>query len=48
MASLQQVMFLKNISLIGAALYFIYAGAGAYSLDARAGRAELTPATGTV
>jgi len=34
MASLQQVMFLKNVSLIGAALYFIYAGAGAFSLDA--------------
>lgn len=45
MASLQQVMFFKNISLIGAALYFVYAGAGAYSLDARAGRTELTPAT---
>lgn len=46
MASLQQVMFLKNVSLIGAALYFMYAGAGALSLDARAGRAELTPVTG--
>lgn len=46
MASLQQVMFLKNVSLIGAALYFVYAGAGALSLDARAGRADLTAATG--
>lgn len=46
MANLQQIMFLKNVSLIGAALYFIYAGAGALSLDARAGRTALTPATG--
>jgi putative oxidoreductase len=46
MASLQQVMFFKNVSLIGAALYFVYAGAGALSLDARARRAQLTPATG--
>ena len=35
MAQMQQVMFMKNISLIGAALYFVYAGAGALSLDAR-------------
>jgi putative oxidoreductase len=47
MASMQQVMFLKNVSLIGAALYFVYAGAGAFSLDARAGREVLTPATRT-
>lgn len=44
-AQLQQVMFFKNVSLIGAALYFAYAGAGAFSLDARAGRAALLPAT---
>lgn len=35
MAQMQQVMFMKNVSLIGAALYFVYAGAGAFSLDAR-------------
>ena len=41
-AQLQQVMFMKNVSLIGAALYFAYAGAGALSLDARtATRREL-------
>lgn len=34
MAQMQQVMFMKNVSLIGAALYFVYAGAGALSLDA--------------
>jgi putative oxidoreductase len=45
MASMQQVMFFKNVSLIGAALYFVYAGAGALSLDARA-RRELAPVTG--
>ena len=45
MASLQQVMFFKNISLIGAALYFVYAGAGAYSLDARTRRTELATAS---
>ena len=33
---LQLVMFMKNVSLIGGALYFAYAGAGALSLDARA------------
>ena len=38
---------LRNVSLIGAALYFVYAGAGAFSLDARAGREVLTPATRT-
>jgi len=31
----QQVMFLKNISMIGAALIFAYHGAGLFSLDAR-------------
>jgi putative oxidoreductase len=40
-AQMQQVNFMKNVALIGGALHFIYAGAGAYSLDARAGRAEL-------
>lgn len=34
MAQMQQIMFMKNVSLIGAALYFVYAGAGALSLDA--------------
>jgi putative oxidoreductase len=38
MAQMQQIMFLKNLSLIGAALYFVYAGAGALSLDAMRGK----------
>ena len=46
MAQLQQIMFMKNVSLIGAALFIMYAGAGALSLDARAGRVSLEPATG--
>jgi len=45
MAQMQQIMFMKNVSLIGAALFIVYAGAGAYSLDARAGRVSLEPAT---
>lgn len=32
---MQFVMFMKNISLIGAALMIVQLGAGAYSLDAR-------------
>jgi putative oxidoreductase len=35
MAQLQQVMFMKNISMIGAALFIAYFGAGPVSLDAR-------------
>ncbi|HEY8379146.1 MAG TPA: DoxX family protein [Nannocystis sp.] len=35
---LQQIMFMKNISLIGGALLLAYFGAGPYSLDARAPR----------
>jgi putative oxidoreductase len=37
MHQMQQVMFLKNISLIGAALFIAYAGAGPLSLDAKRG-----------
>ena len=35
MAQLQQVMFFKNVSLLGGALTFLYFGAGELSLDAR-------------
>ena len=38
MAHAQQVNFLKNLGLLGAAIYIIFAGAGPYSFDARAGR----------
>ena len=34
MAQMQQVMFMKNVALIGGALILAYAGAGAYSVDA--------------
>jgi putative oxidoreductase len=36
---MQMVNFLKNVGLMGAAAFIIYAGAGAYSFDAKAGRA---------
>jgi putative oxidoreductase len=35
MAMMHQAMFMKNVALLGGALFFAYAGAGAYSLDAR-------------
>jgi putative oxidoreductase len=35
MARMQQVMFMKNLSLLGAALLISYFGAGPLSLDAR-------------
>lgn len=57
-AQLQQVMFLKNLSMLGGAFAFSYFGAGAYSIDARDrtdDRTRLTsaipgtaPLTGTV
>ncbi|MDB4959328.1 MAG: hypothetical protein JWO36_6897 [Myxococcales bacterium] len=36
MRQMQLVMFMKNVALLGGALFFAYAGAGALSLDARA------------
>ncbi len=35
MAQMQQVMFMKNVSMLGAALLLARAGAGPFSLDAR-------------
>jgi putative oxidoreductase len=35
---LDMVMFLKNLSMLGGALFIAHAGAGSISLDARAGR----------
>jgi putative oxidoreductase len=35
MAQMQQVMFMKNVSMLGAALFIAYFGAGPVSLDAR-------------
>ena len=40
-AQMQMINFMKNVALMGGALFFIYAGAGAYSLDARMHRTEL-------
>jgi uncharacterized membrane protein YphA (DoxX/SURF4 family) len=40
---MQQAHFMKNLALMGASLFFVYAGSGAYSLDARAHRTELLP-----
>lgn len=37
-AQVQQVMFMKNLSMLGAALLILYFGAGPASLDERAGR----------
>jgi putative oxidoreductase len=34
-AQMQQVQFMKNIALLGGALYMLYFGAGPYSLDNR-------------
>ncbi len=35
MAQIQQVMFLKNVSMLGGALFIAHAGSGPLSLDAR-------------
>jgi putative oxidoreductase len=37
-AQIQQIMFLKNISMLGGALIIFHFGAGPYSLDEKAGR----------
>ncbi|HEY1817590.1 MAG TPA: DoxX family protein [Kofleriaceae bacterium] len=37
-AHAQQASFMKNLGLLGAALYIIFSGAGPYSFDAKAGR----------
>ena len=37
-AQMQMVNFMKNVALTGGAAFIVYAGAGAYSLDARAHR----------
>jgi putative oxidoreductase len=42
-AQMQQVNFMKNLALMGASLFLVYAGSGAYSFDARAHRTELMP-----
>jgi len=40
MAQLQMAMFMKNVSMLGAALLIAYFGAGPLSLDARRARAD--------
>ena len=39
MHQLHMVMFMKNLALIGGAIFIAYFGAGPFSLDARRGRA---------
>lgn len=41
MAQIQQVMFIKNISMVGAALLIAYFGSGPLSLDNRIGKPVL-------
>jgi putative oxidoreductase len=38
LARMQMIMFMKNLSLLGAALMLMYFGAGPISIDARQGR----------
>jgi len=46
-AQIQQIMFMKNVSMLGGALLIAYFGAGPVSLDARASRTgELHHASG--
>ncbi len=40
-AQIQLANFMKNLALIGGAAFFVYAGAGAYSIDARLQRSKL-------
>jgi putative oxidoreductase len=37
-AMIQQIMFMKNVSMLGASLLIAYFGAGPVSLDEKAGR----------
>jgi putative oxidoreductase len=39
---LMQIMFMKNLSMLGGALTFAYFGAGPYSIDSRVARDETT------
>src|SRR5690349_8140893 len=43
-AQVQQILFMKNVALIGAALFVTYFGAGTLSLDARASVRASSPA----
>lgn len=43
MAQMQQVMFLKNVSMLGGALLIAYFGAGPLSLDARLANGSASP-----
>jgi len=44
MAAMQQAMFMKNLSMLGAAILLAYFGAGPLSLDARARGAKVAAA----
>jgi putative oxidoreductase len=43
MKGMQEAMFLKNVSMLGAALLICYFGAGPYSLDQRVRSTEYVP-----
>jgi putative oxidoreductase len=45
-AALQQAMFMKNVSMLGAALLLAYFGGGPYSLDARRLARDAEPRAG--
>jgi uncharacterized membrane protein YphA (DoxX/SURF4 family) len=45
MAQMQMAQFMKNVALVGAALYMAFFGAGPLSLDARIARNEAREAT---
>lgn len=42
-ANLQQIMFLKNLAMLGGALTYAYFGSGPYSLDSRIATSARTP-----
>jgi len=43
MAQMQQIMFMKNVAMLGGALLISYFGAGPLSLDARAAARSTQP-----
>ncbi|HEY2367936.1 MAG TPA: DoxX family protein [Polyangiaceae bacterium] len=45
MAQMQMINFMKNVALVGTALYMAFFGAGPLSLDARIARSEAREAT---
>lgn len=46
-ANLQQIMFFKNLAMLGGALTFAYFGSGPYSIDSRIETSDRTPVGAT-